>query len=481
MIVTRQPARRLRLARAAVLGLLALLPVEAAGLVPRLDLVAASRKAGLASHPAWSAGRAPVASPIRPEAAVVGPPREPHLVAVPVSVSAPARSWVVRAIAVTYAVGVAWGIAWLSLGYLGLAWLARRSRQPSPAVLEFYQALPHVDGARKPRLLISGGVRRPVLAGFPTTSILIPPELDPPEPTPGSRAGLRLALLHELAHAEAGDPWFTLAGHLAQAFWFVLPPLWWVVAQMRLDQEFLADRRAAVGFGPLEHYASSLLEFASARASSPSLATGSTGLADGLGLGLDQSPLFQRVMMLVRCPFPVEPRPPVWWSWGLPALAVIVTLGASSLSVRPFSPAATAPVANRLGNRNPQSEQVFRVAKLDVPPKIAGALGRAPLFELPIRLPERFVLNVEIWADPRTLDRMRVAGLPLHRAQPASETSSALETWHKVRVVRDGEVSLFVDDQPVPLQDDHSSLTTWLSVEPAPDCEGRFRGLTLTW
>jgi hypothetical protein len=124
---------------------------------------------------------------------------------------------------------------------------------------------------------------------------------------------------------------------------------------------------------------------------------------------------------------------------------------------------------------------VFRVAKLDVPPKIAGALGRAPLFELPIRLPERFVLNVEIWADPRTLDRMRVAGLPLHRAQPASETSSALETWHKVRVVRDGEVSLFVDDQPVPLQDDHSSLTTWLSVEPAPDCEGRFRGLTLTW
>src|SRR5262249_50692564 len=145
-----------------------------------------------------------------------------------------AGGWAVRALALGYAAGVAGGMAWLALGHLGLVWLARRSAEPSPGALATYRALPFAREARRPRLLVAGRVRRPVLIGLVRPLILIPPELDPPAPTPEDRDRLRLGLLHELAHAEAGDPWFTLAGHLAQCLLYALPPLWWLVARMRL-------------------------------------------------------------------------------------------------------------------------------------------------------------------------------------------------------------------------------------------------------
>ena len=476
MVVTRQPARRLRLARAGVLGLLALIPLEALGLVPRVDLSAVSRNAAITSHPVpgrkWSAIEVPVA---RPPALLAGhPPRDlgmvPRLPLEQVS----------RGLVLAYSAGIAGGFAWLTLGYLGLAWLARRSTSASPGTQAFYMTLPTDREGRRPRLLVSDRARGPVIVGFPRSSIVIPPDLDPPEPTAATFSRLRLALLHELAHAEAGDAWFSLAGQIAQAYWFVLPPIWWVAAQMRLDQEFLADRRAAVGFGPLHDYAASLLEFASDRASASPLVAVAVDSENDLTPG--HSHLFQRVLMLTRCPFPVEPRPPAWWSWCLPCFAVMCTLGASSLSLHPNRALDPQPTVVGKAPDAPPG-RTFHVARLELPAKIAER-GRSPIFELPVPLPpDHFELNIDVWADPSTLARIRVVGLPLGTPGPFADRTSASPAWHHVRVVRDQRrhLSLQVDDRPVTIDPDQTGLTNWLAVEPASGCEGRFQSLTLTW
>ena len=53
---------------------------------------------------------------------------------------------------------------------------------------------------------------------------------------------------------------------LAQAIWFFLPPIWWIRDQMKLDQEFLADRGAVEQFGTSGRYASTLVDLASSTA-----------------------------------------------------------------------------------------------------------------------------------------------------------------------------------------------------------------------
>jgi hypothetical protein len=376
-----------------------------------------------------------------------------------------------------YLVGVATGLAWLLLGCWGVGWITRRSTEPSPATLALYDSLPYLGLGKRPRLRIAGRVRRPVLLGTLRQTILIPAQLDEAAAAPQ----LRLSLLHELAHSESADPWFLLTGGLAQAFWFYLPPMWWIRAQMRLDHEFLADRRAAHGFGPTSHYASSLVDLASPEVASEAVSARSLPRSS---LEPSVSALFLRVLMLIRCPFPLEASPPVWWSWSLPGLIVMATLAASCLSLRiPTRPLEQKPhcAGPRIGK-----PRVFRVATLAVPARPAHSHGRAPLFELPIRLPTQFDLTLDVWAAPMTLPHSRVVGLRLADPPPSPSQPRAATTaqpqWNRVRIRRDGSgVTISVNEARLIPPTDGTSLTTWLSVEPAPDEPGRYQNMILTW
>ena len=452
MLVSRQPARRLWIARASVMGALAIWPLVGLGLVPRLEVAGVLRAVGVWPHPALASWLEPgsrrVAEPL--PATWKGPP-EPA--------GAAPIDWAVRGLSLTYVAGVACALGWLCLGSLALGWMSRHAVEPSPASAELYESLPF-SGRRRPRLRVSGRLWRPVLGRVFRPSLLVPAALDRPE----ARDRLRLALLHELAHAEARDPAHGLLANLAWALWFGAPPLWWVLAQLRLDQEFLADRRAAEHFGPMREYASTLLEIATSRMSGSAEAVASSPVR---GTG---SALFQRILMLLRCPYSVEARPPLWWSWGLPCLSVVLTLGVSSLSVRSTSndrrPVATTP-------------RRFQVARLETYPSTPGPQGRASPCELPVRLPESFELTVEVWGNARTLSRTRVAGLALDDPRPVAVEP---DRWHAVRLVRDRRgARLSIDDRPVPLARTHPPLTAWLSVEPATAEPGSFQNLSLTW
>lgn len=437
LLGTRQPARRLGIARVAVLGSLALWPLIGLDIVPRFDVLAALRSFGIFPHPLVGGSQIGWRDPV----------------------------WALRTFTIVYATGVAAGIAWMALGWLALSWMRLGSMGPSARAEAVYESILFAGRWRRPRLRVSGRVRRPFLAGVLSPQIVVPAALDSPE----NVEKLRLTLLHEVAHAEANDPWHSLLGSVARSLWFFAPPLWWVDAQSRLDQEFLADRRAVLGFGAPPQYVSSLLEFSTGGGPLPMMPdrpaseTGSTG-----------TPLFQRVLMLLRCPFPVETSPPAWWSWSLSCVGILITLGAASLSVVTTSTAAPG------GSKRPSATHTFFVQTLETHPLTEAVNGRSMLCELPIRLPDQFQLDLEVWGTPGSLANTRVTGLPLAVAR--KEPIDAPDGWHKVHLSRgkDG-VRLTVGEVDVPLGHTSPAMTAWLSVESPPAVSVAFRNIKLTW
>jgi beta-lactamase regulating signal transducer with metallopeptidase domain len=445
MVGLRQPARRLRLARAGLAGSLALIPLIGFGLVPRVEILEIGHRLGVSS------------------ASFAGPSGLARMLE-------RGGSWPGRIFAAIYLAGVGSGLATLAIGSAALWRVKRRSVEPSEETSALYQSLPFPADKRRPLLRVSHRMQRPALLGLRRPIILIPTALE--LPTTSARDSLRLSLLHELAHAEAGDPWYGLLGNLARAFWFAVPPLWWIGGQTRIDQEFLADHRAALRFGRRSRYASSLIDIAALAFDGAQPRPSSSVSEESKGFS---SPLFLRVLMLIRCPFPIEERPPGWWATGVLSVAALLTLSVSAIAIRP--PRATAASAALHAN----GTQTFQVARLSLPALHANARGRVLPFELPIDLPDQFDLTLEVWAKLADLGRTRVAGLAL---EPSTAITRHETTgWHKVQIHRvPGELDLAIDGENIPIPSARETLLTHtLSIEPAPDATGLIRNLTLHW
>jgi beta-lactamase regulating signal transducer with metallopeptidase domain len=451
MLGCRQPARRIVLARAALLGALVLLPLVGFAPLPRFDLFAALRRVGVLPHPLLSQVPA-LALP-----GLHGP-------------------WPARVVLGFYVAGVGACVAELAVGYWGLGWLTRNSRAPSPQAQALYDALAFSGRWSRPRLRVATRFQRPVLLGTYRPTILIPPALDAEAPDADATSALRLSLLHELAHAERLDAWFSLLGRLALSFWFFLPPLWWIRRRMHLDHEFLADRHAALSFGAPETYASSLVALAAPGPAhaSPRRARASDAPSTGGSVG---SPLFQRILMLIACPFRLERRPPAWWGWSLSIIVLLLAPLAACLCLD------LGAVAQPARAHAPQTRS-FRVARVAIPSQPGGRLGRAPTFELPLRLPEQFDLVLEIWADREALARSRVVGQRLVPPDPPGTSESPLdpETWHLVQLKRGpAGLTLSVDGRTVRTDPNSDPITPRLAVEPAPSRPAWIQNLCITW
>ncbi len=110
ILASTQPARRLRLARAAALGSLAIWPLVGGNLLPRLDLARMLGDLGVLHHPG-------LAFLGIDDASVTSATLDPADLSV-------WAHWLARALTVGYLAGVIAGIGWLMLGFLAL----RRSR-----------------------------------------------------------------------------------------------------------------------------------------------------------------------------------------------------------------------------------------------------------------------------------------------------------------------------------------------------------------
>lgn len=407
MVATRQPSRRRALARAGVIGTLLVVPLVVVRPIAPVDLLDPLRWAleGLAAGaPGW------VVAALR---------------------------WTGPILLVLYLAGVALGLGRLALGWLGAGWVGRNSEPASAGSEALYRDLPTPPGRARPALRVSARTTRPVLLGAFRPTILIPPDLDRPE----SAGALRLALLHELAHAEGADPWFGLATELAAVLWFWLPPVRWIGRQMRLDQEFLADRRAADRLGAASRYASTLVEIAASTPRPPGGAPASPGAG---------SALLQRVLMLIRSPFPVEARTPRWWRGTLGVATALLLLLATGLTLRARTHPAPA---------HPAPPRVLELPQVVLQPAPAGASAAI----LPVRLPSEFTVEFDVVAAADELPLIRILERPLAAGPTASGAGP-----HRVALRREGGgLSLGLDGGAMtPLAG--PSAEEWLSARGLP-------------
>ncbi|WP_165219221.1 M56 family metallopeptidase [Aquisphaera insulae] len=398
---------------------------------------------------------------------------------------------IIRELTLVYLFGAGLAVAWNVLGLWGGARLVRGSIPPSPVTKSLYiqAAREHGLDPEEFRIAICSRIRRPVVTGARRVSILIPPAFEGGELNSES---LRIVLLHELAHAREGDPQFQPLAGLCQGLWFFLPHVWWILAQLRIDREFLADQRTAEILGSRSRYATRLVGLAtdSDAGKEPDVANRDRLLASlprpgWWWAGGFRNPLLQRVVMLLHCPFPIERKSPRWWNVAVLLFSSTTALFASSWTIWSQEPnpatedpaAFSAPVENQ-----------FRVEHFVAVPRGLVRIGRSAPHVLPVLLPERFSLHVDVEASPESLARTRLAGLPLRDwdqpPPPRSETepSPSHAAIHRVRLERDGMLlRLSIDENRVRVNLLRDHVSEWLTIEPPADDTIILRDLSIAW
>jgi beta-lactamase regulating signal transducer with metallopeptidase domain len=451
MLACHQPARRIVVAQSAILLAILMIPLVAVSPLPLLEPLALSvaewaHRPGLG--PWW------------------------------------ADPWPLRVATIGYLGGAALGLCWIAIGLLGIRRLSLDSAEPSPETAALYLELVRSLGGRAaiPDLRVSPRLRRPVLTGLPRPFILIPTELDHPE---FDRDELRLVLIHELVHADRSDLLFGAAASLAQGLWFFLPHAWWLRRQVRMDQEFVADRETVELVGSSAAYATRLVAMAARIQGVPSLEPISHSVPLLSGWWWDggfKTPLLQRVVMLLHAPFRTETRPSRRWSTITPA--ALLGLAILSSTIRFPTPPTSPPGPSMVRPSN-----VFRVGHFVASPRGATNGGRTLPYTLPLALPPEFELSVEIEASASSLARMWIAGYPLAGTRvgvsippPKPDLADHSVSLHQVLLRRFGrDVRLLVDGRSVAVTRTDDSSSDWLTIEPAPEETATLRNLVVRW
>ena len=491
MLGCRQPARRILLARVALLASLAILPLVAWGRLPRLYVIDSFVESPFFPRALFLAAAAvePPLAREQVEAAMEGPGRYVPVWLLERAVSI--RGWLPRGLTMVDLACVALGSAWLVLGIGGVHWLIHRSRPPSAATRALFDGLKagHPRRTSRTGLRVCSRLQHPVLTGLLRPTILIPEALDQPGQDPEP---LRLSLLHELAHAERSDHWFSTTASVAQSIWFFLPHIWWIRSQLLIDQEFLADRAAAERYGTSSEYASSLLSLATLDEQGPSNTPDrepASGPASAGKVGV-QSPLFQRMMMLLHCPFPVESRTPRVWSWTSRLAVILASVAAACLVIRWPQASLAVPAPMSAGAPRPR----FQAAHFLTEPlhDLDGSL-RSRVYVLPVTLPPRFDLEVDVRCVASGPVRIRIAGRSIEipglnpdrdpTAPPPTVAGGEVQSgWHHVRLHRDHRmISGDVDGRPLSMSRQGDVTSDWLTIEPPADGPAEFRKLVVTW
>ncbi len=395
--------------------------------------------------------------------------------------------WMARACGLAYLAGVAAGMGWTALGFWGIRRLIHDSSAPRPETSAFFHSLIPLQGENlpAPELRVATRLRRPILAGLFRPCILIPADYDQ---AGFDRESLRLIFLHELAHAGQSDTYSSAAASLAQCLWFFHPFVWWLRAQLRVDQEFLADERVVHHTGSPSGYATRLVSLAAgSEAGAPSAPSGNQAGSRAMSPLRDASPspLMQRVVMLLHCPFPVESKAPRWWTLSAPFGVVglaILSIGTSTALLK------TSSLASR-PSRSELESGVFQVGQFIAPPWKRKSTGRSVPYVLPLALPPRFELTVKIEGSPSALSRMYLAGLSLEpplslslESGPPPTPEDAAAGWHLVKVARQSDqIAITVDTRTWHMEATRERLSEWLSIEPPPAETVVLRDLQVIW
>ena len=323
--LVRQPKRRILIAWVIAAELIALAAVCSLPNWPRIPLLPATSSAILTplsptSHDATTNVPATAKPPQHLTASSISANTTPPLAAAPLQMPS------LRAtIGIAYLLGMTATSLWLLWGAIA-TW--RLCRNASPAHPALHAELANLVGdARPPRLLLSRQIADAAAVGLLQPTILLQTDLAQRQPS----HALRSVLAHEWAHLRNHDLWLLAVDRALRMLLFAHPLYWQMRAQIRDDQEALADALAA-NIGRHE-YAQNLLEFARLSiAPSPRPAFAAAGIMER------PSQLSKRIAMLLDDTFHVQTSVSRRWTW--PAATAFAILGIS-LSLLTLQPGVT--------------------------------------------------------------------------------------------------------------------------------------------
>ena len=344
-------------------------------------------------------------------------------------------SLVIQGLSIAYAVCVGVGLLRLALGWSCGRLLCVRGTIPPASIVEMARSLSN-NRPKCPRIRVSTRLDRPMLVGVFEPTILLPfVALER-----GSEQEIRSILRHEISHLEMSDPLFTFFGQGLSVFAFPVVPLGWILAQSRLDQEYLADARTVRALGDPAVYASTLLSF-SWRSKSVSLSRE----VFSAPTQMLRSTLSLRILMLLRPRFPLEFR--ASRSWIMACLTILPAAGlvAASLQAKP----AAAIVSAREGQPSPTAapSRTFKINSL----LVSRREGDSTLLELPSLAGRRVIIEGTVLADPATLADLEILDLPLRdlSALTGTDNQSHLPESHTFRIeISEGQASVSIDQFP---------------------------------
>lgn len=234
---------------------------------------------------------------------------------------------VAQVVLIAYGLLTAAFLAWSLLGLWRLLLLWRNAR---PAPVELVSLLREIAGAAsdRVRLLVSNRIESPIAFGGWRPLIVLPESACDPE----RRCALRYGLAHEWSHVERNDIWRWYLVAFAQVLLFYQPLFWLLRRQLRLNQDYLADARAADQTADPVEYAEYLVTLARRR-------LGVSGLA--LGITDRRSNLTRRVHMLLLNRAPLARRCRLAWTYGAAALALCLLVGVSAVRLTASDSPAT--------------------------------------------------------------------------------------------------------------------------------------------
>ncbi len=210
--------------------------------------------------------------------------------------------------------------AWIG-GYLLLGRVIRRSTAAPDSLAKLWRVVSGEAGTRV-RLRISEEVAQPLVAGLWRPTLLMPAAWSSQPPSRLTEA----ALAHEWSHLAQGDLGAWYLANWARAVFCFQPLAWWLVRRLRLDQDLVADGRAARLFASPEDYAECLVELARG--------SGSRSPQAALAFGSSGTSLRRRIEQLVSASGSLELACPARWRWAVTGLMLAAASGAGVFRLR---------------------------------------------------------------------------------------------------------------------------------------------------
>jgi beta-lactamase regulating signal transducer with metallopeptidase domain/DUF4097 and DUF4098 domain-containing protein YvlB len=405
----------------------------------------------------------------------------PHVPPTGAAVASPQRTAQARMLTpvTVWATGVAAMLAWLLIGHLGLARIARKATT-APWT-------PLIDGAvadsgvtRPVRVALSETVLAPMTWGWRHPVVLLPAEA---ASWPADRRSA--ALMHELAHVARNDYLTQLLASLACALYWFHPFAWFSLRRLRRESEQASDDRVlTLGLGASD-YATHLVDVA--------VAARARRFGGLLALGMAcPSHLETRLRALLD-----ETRARNGVSLRLTAIAVagaaliLVPLAAARPELRAAKQAGKPIDFQRVANRLERAvtRPIDRTArtielvasKLDQKPRSGGApssVAASPGETLVLDLETGGTIQVSGWGEPRVSVVTRLGGRDAKDTNVDVERVGdgvRLHAWYGNRATSHSSSHEFVIQVPrhFNVRLDSAGGDVWIE-----DVEGEFRGTT---